>query len=234
MLLLITCAEKCEITDGSVANTEACTCGTSSCTNPSGLFCFESKNWCGPSKYACATTGEYITHYYASRRRLGDDDDDDDDGNDDDSDDSDDSDDGSVEDGSDDDSVEGDSEAGPPSESAAAEQSAAEQSAALLTPPQPIIGQSVTAAISLTHCRPMGNTPLPDMPPAPLLSTGYPCDDVYPGPAVLMAHKPSAPPAIAALAIFAMSGVFGVSLGITGILTTALTAAVICRTSSGS
>ena len=41
------------------------------------------------------------------------------------------------------------------------------------------------------------------------------------GPTVLIAHSPSAPPAIAARAISAILGVLGVSLGMTGISTTA-------------
>ena len=50
----------------------------------------------------------------------------------------------------------------------------ARTSSALLMPPQPMIGLSQAAAISRTHLSAMGNTPLPDMPPAPLLSTGLP------------------------------------------------------------
>ena len=107
-------------------------------------------------------------------------------------------------------------------------------SAALLTPPQPTIGTSVTAAISRMHLRAIGKTPLPDMPPAPLLSTGCPYDDVYPGPTVLIAHRASAPPSTAARAISPILEVFGVNLGITGILTTAFTAAVTSLTISGS
>ena len=45
-------------------------------------------------------------------------------------------------------------------------------SEALLTPPQPTIGTSVTAAISRIHLSAIGKTPLPDIPPAPLLNTG--------------------------------------------------------------
>ena len=45
-------------------------------------------------------------------------------------------------------------------------------SAALLIPPQPIIGKSQTSRISRIHLSAIGKTALPDIPPAPLLSTG--------------------------------------------------------------
>ena len=54
----------------------------------------------------------------------------------------------------------------------------ARTSSALLMPPQPMIGRSQAAAISRTHFSAMGSTPLPEMPPMPLLSTGLPWDEV--------------------------------------------------------
>ena len=46
----------CSKTDGSVANSDACPCGTSYCYASVGLYCISSVNFCGK---ACTSLGEY-------------------------------------------------------------------------------------------------------------------------------------------------------------------------------
>ena len=103
-----------------------------------------------------------------------------------------------------------------------------------LTPPQPMMGKSVTARISRMHFWATARTPLPDKPPTPLLSTSWPCAVCAPGPTVLIAQIASAPAATAAVAISPMRSVLGVNLGTTGMLTAFLTADTISATSAGS
>ena len=47
---------QCTTTDGSVANSAGCICGTASCTDASGLFCYASRNMCHTSGTTTTTT----------------------------------------------------------------------------------------------------------------------------------------------------------------------------------
>ena len=93
---------------------------------------------------------------------------------------------------------------------------AARQSSAVDRPPQPMMGLSVIVLSARIHLRAVGRTPLPDMPPMPLLSTRVSVTFCVAGSHCIDGTEPVRPASRAARPMSSMRSTLGVSFGITG------------------
>jgi hypothetical protein len=62
---------ECDVTDGSVANDAACTCGTEECSIATGLFCYASSNHCRHNIPPPVPDSPYTIDNYCGVRKTG-------------------------------------------------------------------------------------------------------------------------------------------------------------------